>query len=222
MIKSFTKYHPAVCLISVIGMLFTTFADLRADEPVSLSTNVAEGTKGFLSDPGRAGSLVGTIIAGAAIANPLAPILGSLAGYFVGKETDYTNNNIAQQNSYARRSLIPENDRQVAILSGLTGKQPQLEERLTILGLAAEPGAGEQPKVMKLVEEPGAEEQPRMLERVEEPESGEQPQTAKQSIKLELPSESKGKGNLQQQIAYACSNVQITKQLPVYCYYYSQ
>ena len=206
MIKPISKHHPAICLISVIGMLFTS-ADLHADESVSLSTQVAEETEGFLSDPARAGSLIGTILAGAALANPLSPILGSVAGYFIGKDTDYTNSNKAQQNAYARRSLIPENDSQIASLSGLTSEQP------SILAIAEEPGAGEQPQQA---------EQPNMLELVEGLGAGEQPQTAEQSIKLGLPRKTVGKGNLQQQLAYACSHVKTTQQLPVYCYYYSQ
>jgi hypothetical protein len=186
MIKLLSKYHPAILIISVLGSMLTS-ANLRAEEPVPLSTQVTEETEGFLSDPARSGSLIGTIIAGAAIANPLSPILGSVAGYFIGKDNDYTNKDKAQKNAYARQGFIPENKGQVASLS-LTGKQSQQAGQAGIIGQIGETGAGQQP------------------------------QTGEQSAQLGL-----GRiGSQQQQLADACSHVDSTQQLPVFCYYYSQ
>lgn len=222
MIKSFSKHQPTICLISVISILFTA-ADLRAADPVPLSTKVADETEGFLSDPARAGGLVGTIIGGAAIANPLAPILGSVIGYFVGKNTDYTEDNSkkAQREAWANRSLIPDSDSQVASLSGLSvGTSAAVDLPIpTISGLIATPIATDQTTITALAEEPAAAEQPAIVALVEEP------VVAEQSIKQVSPIETKVKGNLQEQqlaLAYACNNVGVTQQMPIYCYYYSQ
>jgi hypothetical protein len=152
MMKLLAKYHPAIFLIPVSGLLLAS-ADLRAEEPVPLSTQVTAETEGFLSDPARSGSLIGTIIAGAAIANPLSPILGSVAGYFIGKDTDYSKSNQAQQNAYASRSFVPDKDSQVASLS-LTGKQT---EQSGIAGLIGGLGAGEQPLTAEQMNKLGLE-----------------------------------------------------------------
>jgi hypothetical protein len=233
MTKPFTKHHPAICLISMIGILLTA-ADLSAAEPVPLSTRVVNETEGFLSDPARAGGLVGTIIGGAAIANPLAPILGSVIGYFIGKNTDFSNKNSkkAQRDAWANRSLIPSNDSQIASLSGLSGDKPNMLEGLTeepsaanqptIAGLIATPIASDQTTITALVEEPVEAEQPAIMALVEQPIA-----TIEQPIILASlpPQKTEAKGTLQQQqlaLAYACNNVGITQQLPVYCYYYSQ
>jgi hypothetical protein len=224
MIKSFSKHHPAICLISVIGILLTS-AGLCAAEPVSLSTKVVDETEGFLSDPARAGGLVGTILGGAAIANPLAPILGSVLGYFIGKNTDYTdsNSNKAQRDAWANRSLIPNSgDTQVASLSGLSG-EPAVAEQPAIAALIATPIAAEEQMIITpLTEAPAATEQPANVALVEKPTATEQPAL---TLLLGSGSETKAKGNLNEQqlaLAYACNNVGVTQQMPVYCYYYSQ
>jgi hypothetical protein len=200
MIKAISKHQPAIGLISVICMLFAS-ADLRADE--SLSNDVAEGTKSFLSDPARAGSLVGTIIAGAAIANPLAPILGSLTGFFIGKNTNYTNNNKVQQGTGANRSLIPDNDRQIASLSGLTGEQR------SIIALNEEPKTAEASTIIKMAKEPAVVAQPQAVEQ-------------SNNLGLGLHRKTEDEDSLQRQLSFTCSHVQVTQQVPIYCYYYSE
>ena len=200
MIKAISKHQPAIGLISVICMLFVS-ADLRADE--SLSNDVAEGTKSFLSDPARAGSLVGTIIAGAAIANPLAPILGSLTGFFIGKNTNYTKNNKVQQGTGANRSLIPDNDRQIASLSGLTGEQR------SIIALNEEPKTAEASTIIKMAKEPAVVAQPQAVEQ-------------SNNLGLGLHRKTEDEDSLQRQLSFTCSHVQVTQQVPIYCYYYSE
>ena len=212
MIKPFSKHHSTICLISAIGMMFTS-ASLRAEEPVSLSTKVAEGTKSFLSDPAQAGSLVGTILAGAAIANPLAPILGSVVGFFVGKKTDYTKSDKAPQNGFARRSFIPSIDSQVASLSGLAEKPEIAEQSLQ----------SEQMNIIALIDEPVIAEPMALVPLVDELETGNQSQTTVLPMNLESPRKTVKKGNQQQlALAHACNNVEMTQQIPIFCYYYSQ
>lgn len=47
-------------------------------------------TESFLSDPARVGGLVGGITLGAVFIHPLAPIVGNVLGYLVGKKSDYS------------------------------------------------------------------------------------------------------------------------------------
>lgn len=47
-------------------------------------------TEDFLSDPARVGGLVGGITFGAVLIHPLAPVLGNVLGYLVGKKSDYS------------------------------------------------------------------------------------------------------------------------------------
>lgn len=55
-----------------------------------LSSQTESYTERFLSDPARVGGLVGGITAGAVFLNPLAPIVGNVIGYFVGKSSHFS------------------------------------------------------------------------------------------------------------------------------------
>lgn len=67
-------------------------------------------TEGFLSDPARVGGLVGGVTAGALFLNPLAPILGNVIGYFVGKSSHFSEQEEGQaQQKSAIRPIITSN-----------------------------------------------------------------------------------------------------------------
>lgn len=83
--------------------VYTVDSGLPTEEPkVQLTSLISTGavpknnttevsfTESFLSDPGRVGGLVGGITAGAIFLNPLAPIIGNVLGYLVGKNSDYS------------------------------------------------------------------------------------------------------------------------------------
>ncbi len=193
MIKNI-RYCKAMYIVIITSMLFSASV-VPAEEPLPTSEAFSEGTKAFLSDPARAGSLLGTILAGAALTNPLAPMLGSVAGFFIGKNTDYSDKpGNTQRYASNNRSFIPEDGSQVPSLAGLTGK-PLTEANQTII-----PGL-----TVKISPE------------------NQQPEVS-QPVTPELVQET-GSGigsKLQQQLTYACSNVDLTQPLPVSCYYYSQ
>jgi len=68
-----------------------------------------ESTKEFLSDPSRVGSLTGTILGGALTAHPAGTVVGSILGFFVGKQSMFESPEKQRlaQSSYAQRSIIP-------------------------------------------------------------------------------------------------------------------
>lgn len=120
------SYHLKIILAATIISTSIASTGLRAEDKVSASKAFTEGTKQFLSDPARTGSLVGSILAGAALANPLAPILGSVAGFIIGKSSAYSKNNANSDRrlSYTNRDLSIQGS-EAATLTGLTGNQPQ-------------------------------------------------------------------------------------------------
>lgn len=70
---------------------------------------VQRETEDFMSDSGRVGAVVGSIAAGAAFANPFAPLLGNVAGFFIGKSTDFSEREEAldRGRNAQRRSIVP-------------------------------------------------------------------------------------------------------------------
>ncbi len=116
---SMIAFQQALRLVLFAGGLLTTPAILAEDSSAE-PTRPASVTSEFLSDPSRTGSLVGSILLGAAVANPLAPLVGSIAGFLIGKRSDYTRN--PTQTVALNRSFIPDADVQVASIEGLTGE----------------------------------------------------------------------------------------------------
>lgn len=191
MIKNIFKDNKAIHVV-VIASILLAASSLRAEES-TVSKSFTDGTKDYLADPARTGSLVGSILAGAVIANPFAPLLGGVAGFFIGKTSDYSGK--PQQSNYANRRIIPNDAIQVTSLAGLTGKLPQKTDHTPIVALAREtitvnqPEETQLPAIMQLTRETGT-------------------LRIKQQLQLEL--------------ASACSNVAASQPLPVHCYYYSQ
>jgi len=109
MTKAPEPYCRTLCLVILSGMLLAAF-NTQAQERTPVSDAISSNTKEFLSDPSRTGSLVGSILAGAAVANPLAPLLGSVAGFMIGKSSAFSNDNAAdsRRRAYMNRSLSQE------------------------------------------------------------------------------------------------------------------
>ena len=77
-----------------------------ADEHRSAGEAFQDGTEDFLSDPGRVGAIAGSIAAGAAFANPIAPLVGNVAGFVIGKSSDFSEEE-DHTTGYQRRSIVP-------------------------------------------------------------------------------------------------------------------
>lgn len=296
MIKLNLNHRKGIYVVSIISILLAT-SGLRAEERQPVSKTLSETTKEFLSDRARTGSLLGSIIVGAAVPNPLSPLLGSLAGFIIGKRSAYTSkdSNAAQRQAYNNRSLIPLDDSQVTSLAGLTGDQPQASEQTVLLGLSEEIGAGYQAEqneqivivgsapivsairslsgetgtgylsqptekivtvgntpivspIKSLPMETGTSYQSQQTEEIVivrntpivspikplpmETGTGYQSQQSEEMVIVRntsigsavrsLSGETRTRSNLQQQLAYACSNVQHTKSMSLGCYYHSQ
>ena len=79
-------------------------------EDKSLTDQASEYIRDYLSDHRRAGSLAGSILGGALFAHPAGPILGSLVGFFVGKQTMFNEDkarSLQAQSLLARRDIVP-------------------------------------------------------------------------------------------------------------------
>ena len=114
--------NKVISITTLVGMLCVSSVS-KADETKSIvATTIAGTTKEFLSDPARTGSLVGSIIAGSALANPLAPLLGSVVGFVIGKSSAFSKRRGSAEriSAYSNRSLIPD-DGEISSLSGLSG-----------------------------------------------------------------------------------------------------
>jgi hypothetical protein len=212
MIKKIFNHYRPIYLVTIISILLTA-SGLRAQES-SASETFSDSTKDFLFNPAQAGSLLGTIFAGAAIANPLAPLLGSVAGFFIGKSTDYTDRQSnGQQYAYINRSLIPKDSIQVASLSGLTGKQPQGPEQTVIRGLPLETSTRSKLVEIEPTVVPGLAREIAKVNQLAEIE---------QSANTNLTRGTEMGSTIQQQIALACTQIDLTQPIPLNCYYFSQ
>ena len=71
-------------------------------------------TEEFLSDNSRVGAVVGSVLLGAATANPLAPLIGNVAGFLIGAyfQSDSPDEDDADS-GFARRSIIPSGNEQL-------------------------------------------------------------------------------------------------------------
>ncbi len=213
MIKNIFKNYKASHLV-IITSIVLAVSGLHAEESPA-SEALSDVTKEYLSDPSRTGSLVGSILVGAAIANPLAPLLGSVAGFFVGKTSDYSDKpSNSQQSSYASRSIIPQDVIQVTNMTGLTGKSPQEIEATAVSALTQETTTLNQSEETQ---------QPIIVEVTQETEAVNQPEETQQPIIVEVTRETGAQGSkLQLQLASVCSHVELSQPMPVQCYYYSQ
>lgn len=88
---------PVVCVCLVLAAGGARSAD---------NSVVTEQTESFLGDSSSVGALVGGILAGASFANPFAPLGGTIIGFFVGKSTDFSEKEEAN-NRFAQRSFAP-------------------------------------------------------------------------------------------------------------------
>lgn len=232
------KFHhyKGICVVTIASTLLMT-SGLQAEERLPAAESFSERTKEFLSDPSRTGSLVGSILAGAAVANPLAPLLGSVAGFMIGKSSAFTskNDNSNSRQAYMNRSLMPEDGTQLTGLSGLTGNPPLGAAEPTLItgmfGEAAAENHSEQSEPLVIVEIPGATEaeaQPTEIKQaviMDMPrDSGVQnlPEQTERAVVLGIDEEIEARINLQKQLAYACSNVEFSQPLSSSCYYFSQ
>jgi len=91
----------------------------------SLGENTSSYIRDYLSDRRRAGSLAGSILGGALSAHPAGPVLGSLVGFFIGKQSMFNEEKTRDLKAgllYARRDIVPQNGLPAPTLS-LTNAQ---------------------------------------------------------------------------------------------------
>ncbi|MFK7893785.1 MAG: hypothetical protein AB8B63_23410 [Granulosicoccus sp.] len=134
------RVNRAICGL-IITVAYLATSGVHAAERSEASEALTHNTNEFLSDPARTGTIVGSIIAGSAVANPLAPLLGSVAGFMIGKTfgLNQTESNVASRKNYARRNLTPSNGLELPVLAGLPGKTSHSteheSEHTVILGM---------------------------------------------------------------------------------------
>ncbi|MGQ7846777.1 hypothetical protein ACUNV4_20000 [Granulosicoccus sp. 3-233] len=232
------KSRQGVCMLTLAGTLFSA-SGLHAQERLSASETLTERTREFLSDPSRTGSLVGSIIAGAAVANPLAPILGSVAGFMIGKSSAFTDadSDSARRRAYLNRSLMPEDSTRLSSLSGLTGNPSEDAAPTVISGMFGQDTAEqrlERPEPLVIVKLPGESdavtrpvpvEQAVIMGLRTQEEAGRivnLPERTEHALTRGLTEDMEARINLQKQLAHACSNVELTQPPSPSCYYYSQ
>lgn len=101
-------------------LLSTQSANSDLSAGPSLGENASSYVRDYLSDPRRAGSLAGSILGGALSAHPAGPVLGSLFGFFVGKQSMFNEEKARETKSgllYARRDIVPQNGQAAPTLS---------------------------------------------------------------------------------------------------------
>lgn len=227
--------NKVVCITVFSAILFTT-SELRADDQLPASNAFAEGTKEFLSDPARTGSLLGSILAGAAVANPLAPLLGSVAGFVIGKSSAFSKkrSDSTKRNLYSNRSLIPKDGTQLTDLAGVTGEQATAANDAVVLSFSNKLTGSKE--AVKLQPTLSLEERPNpqaghdtvRSEQILFVEPSEKVTVNARSIQTQplLPDEPTGvtttRSTLQKQLAHTCSNTQTVRPVGMTCYYYSQ
>lgn len=141
MLKNGDKALPArrsralVCGLSLALLAAPVWA--HSEKPALTSQ-----TESFLGNRSSVGALVGGILAGAAFATPLAPLGGTVVGFFVGKSTDLSKENDAAS-SYQRRSFVPTES------VTFDGPQLALSDQSEGLGIADEQLAEENPPEKK-------------------------------------------------------------------------
>jgi|GEM_PF-5831684 len=141
------KEHHCIARLFIVAALSFATSVAYADDTAVKTSTLAETTKEFLSDPARTGSLVGSIIAGSAIANPLAPLLGSVAGFMIGKSSAFSKEDRhgLYRHSNNNRSIIPMAGVDIATVSGLSGDSTVSVQGITIDGLTSQIEQDEDP-----------------------------------------------------------------------------
>ena len=89
------------------------------DEAWSVRQGIDDVTQEYLSDRRRAGSLAGGLLGGALMAHPAGTLVGSIAGFFLGKATHHDNPTAsnASQLQASRRFAPTEPDAEAPVLS---------------------------------------------------------------------------------------------------------
>jgi hypothetical protein len=86
-------------------------AESAPEKETSLTDQATEYVRDYLSDHRRAGSLAGSILGGALMAHPIGPVLGSLVGFFIGKQTMFNEDKtrgLEAQSVLAKRDIVPQ------------------------------------------------------------------------------------------------------------------
>jgi len=85
--------------------------DTVAAPEKSVTEQTSEQMRDYLSDRRRTGALTGMILGGALTAHPAGTVIGSLIGFFIGKESMFNEDKARaqrQQAMAARREIIPQ------------------------------------------------------------------------------------------------------------------
>jgi len=105
----------AVAITAALGLSFFGGPVLAGETPPAKDPSLTEQTsayvRDYLSDHRRAGSLAGSILGGALFAHPAGPILGSLVGFLIGKQTMFDEDKtrgLQAQSLLARRNIVPQ------------------------------------------------------------------------------------------------------------------
>ena len=226
--KQFTLHK--LLYVIVVTSILSGASGLHAEEKLPMSESFTATTKDFLSDPARTGSLVGSIIAGAAIANPLAPLLGSVAGFIIGKRSDYsdTDSDAVRRQAYANRSFIPDESTEVTSLTGLVGAagEPSLAAAEPLISgansEAEAPGSPAPTDQVVIFKQPSEIRTMEQRGRSDQVVTTDLPEQTEHAVVLGMDEEMEARINLQKQLAYACSNVEFSQALSSSCYYFSQ
>lgn len=110
--------HSRCALLAVVLELSMAGAPALADDASGapdkgLTEQTSEQMRDYLSDRRRTGALTGMILGGALTAHPAGTVIGSLIGFFVGKESMFNEDKARaqrQQAMAARRDIIPQYD----------------------------------------------------------------------------------------------------------------
>jgi hypothetical protein len=101
-------------ITTLLSMSLLAGTVLAGESAPAKESSAGEDTSGYirdyLSDPRRTGSLAGSILGGALTANPAGTIIGSVIGFFVGKNSMYNEDKAraAQATAkYAKREIVP-------------------------------------------------------------------------------------------------------------------
>ncbi|MDP2787758.1 MAG: hypothetical protein Q8O79_06755 [Pseudomonadota bacterium] len=92
----------------------------KAASGAGLGDKTSGYIRDYLSDPRRSGSLAGSILGGAMFAHPAGPIVGSVVGFFVGKNSMFNEDKARAEKAsllYVKRDIVPQNGQATPTLS---------------------------------------------------------------------------------------------------------